>query len=492
MGRLLRIFSPAVIGLLVSGFTTGPQQDPLTSFYNQRPAWSDCGGGFQCAKLKVPLDYAKPAGERIELALIRLPATGQRIGSIVLNPGGPGGSGIDYAKQAKTQVSADVRARFDVVGFDPRGVGKSTPVRCLTGPQTDAYVALDPTPDSAAETKKLQEASRAYAKGCQARSGKLLAHVGTADAARDMDVMRAALGDKKLTYLGKSYGTYLGATYADLFPSKVRALVLDGALDPTLTMAQINSHQSRGFEVAFTAFLRDCFEQKDCPFPTHEVGASFAKLDALFKRADSTPLRNSRDDRKLTEALAVTGTLMPLYQRDAWPYLRRALTAAFKGDGTILLAFADLYYGREADGSYSNENDANTAINCRDHAYPGTAAGYARMTRKSVSLAPHFGPYVSGGPTPCLYWPVKSLASVKPLRAKGAAPIVVVGTTRDPATPYKWAQAMASQLSSGVLLSFDGDGHTAYRSGSSCVDEAIDHYLIDGVPPKNGTTCPKI
>jgi pimeloyl-ACP methyl ester carboxylesterase len=488
MARVSLVILSLVAGLLTTGFAMDQPPDPLRqTYYTQHLNWSACGDGFECATLAVPLDYADPAKEQIAISVIRLPASGnERIGSLLLNPGGPGGSGIEYARAATSVVSPQLRARFDIVGFDPRGVGDSSPVRCPTGPQLDQYIALDPTPDTPAEERAGKQEAQLYAEGCQARSGRLLAHVGTPDAARDMDVLRAALGDAKLTYLGKSYGTYLGATYADLFPTKVRALVLDGALDPTVSSTEMGTVQARGFDTAFRSFLRDCFKAKDCPFKARTTAKATKELKALLREADQTPLRNTFDKRKIQESAVVMGVIYPLYDHTAWPYLRQALTSAFKGDGTILLRFSDLYFGRRADGTFPNRTDANTAINCLDHPY--TPPPPASTTRSSL-----FGDYVSGDAQPCAYWPVKSKTAPRALHAKGAPPIVVVGTIRDPATPYEWAKALASQLSSGRLLTFDGDGHTAYRTGSACVDTLIDRYFISLTPPPPaGSRCAKI
>ncbi|MEW9530540.1 alpha/beta hydrolase [Microbispora sp. NPDC049125] len=484
--RSLMVLSLAA-GLLTTGFTADRPPDPLRqTFYTQHLSWSACGNGFECAMLAVPLDYAHPAKERISISVIRLPASGRdRIGSLVLNPGGPGGSGVDYARSAASVVSPQLRARFDIVGFDPRGVADSSPVRCLNGPQFDQYIALDPTPDTPAEKEALEQGARRFAEGCQARSGGLLAHVGTPDAARDMDVLRAALGDSKLTYLGKSYGTLLGATYADLFPGKVRALVLDGALNPAAPRAETAAIQARGFETAFRSFARDCFTAKDCPFKGRTADKAAAELTALLHKVDTTPLRNTLDKRTINESAVVTGVIAPLYDQKAWPYLRQGLAAAFKGDGTTLLRFADFYYSRREDGSYPNETDAQTAVNCLDRPYSATAAAPVKQS----SL---LGDYVTAGGDPCKYWPVKSTTTPHALHAKGAPPIMVVGTIRDPATPYQWAKALASQLSSGRLLTFDGDGHTAYRTGSSCVDTQVDRYLLSLTPPTAGARCPKL
>ncbi len=453
--------------------------------------WTGCGGGFECAKLGVPLDHGKPDGEQIEISVIRLPATGDRIGSILINPGGPGASGIEYARNARSVLSDAVRARFDVVGFDPRGVGESSPVRCLSSSELDAFNTLDSSPDSPDEITALEEGARRYAAGCQTRSGKLLPHVGTADAARDMDLLRAALGDERLTYLGKSYGTQLGAVYADLFPKRVRALVLDGAVDPALSPLEMNATQARGFEVALDAFLEDCLTAAGCPFQG-SVKAARGQIADLLRRADQHPLANrTGDQRQVSESWTVLGMVTPLYDRQAWPILRRALGEALKGDGTTLLRMADVLIDRHRDGGYSNQSEANSAVNCVDAAFPTTSSAFAAAARDSLHDAPLFGPYIMWGALPCAYWPVKAAPRQK-IDAPGAAPIMVVGTERDPATPYEWAKALAGELSSGVLVDFDGDGHTAYRTGSACVDRLVDDYLIKLAVPKNGVHCPKI
>ncbi|GAA5085716.1 pimeloyl-ACP methyl ester carboxylesterase [Thermocatellispora tengchongensis] len=467
----------------------------LEAYYTQKLAWSGCGDGFECARLEVPLDYDEPEGERMKLSVIRLPATGDRIGSIVLNPGGPGGSGVGYARAATSVLTAGVRARFDTVGFDPRGVGESTPaIRCLTTSKLDAYVGLDNTPDTPGERTALEEGSRRFASGCDADSGKLLPHVGTVDAARDMDILRAALGDKGLTYLGKSYGTFLGAMYADLFPTRVRALVLDGAVDPSLSPVELNETQAEGFEVALRSFLQDCFNDAACPFSSRDVDGAIEELRSLLQRADREPLRNGLGDgRRITEAWVTLGIIAPLYDRRSWPVLRQALSHAFNGDGTTLLRLADLLIDRRQDGTYSNQTEANMAINCVDNVYPRTPDTYEKAAEQAEKEAPLFGAPVMWGSLPCAFWPVPSTRDVKtPLDAQGAPPIVVVGTERDPATPYRWAEALAEELSSGVLLGFDGDGHTAYMTGSTCVDKAVDDYLINLKPPADGTRCPKV
>ncbi|WP_204043779.1 alpha/beta hydrolase [Acrocarpospora phusangensis] len=488
----------ALVALVGAG-CTGAEEAPLAStapdsglaaFYGQKPDWRDCGDDFECARVQVPLDYDAPDGERIEISVIRLAASGERIGSLLLNPGGPGGSGIEYTRAARSQVSADVRERFDIVGFDPRGVGESTPVTCMSGPDLDAYLGLDMSPDSAAETTQMEEGSRAFATKCQEKSAKLLPHVGTADAARDMDVLRAIVGDEGLTYLGKSYGTYLGATYADLFPTKVRALVLDGAVDPAVSALKMNELQSKGFEVALTAFIEDCLEAPNCPFRSTTVEGALDEITALLRQADKQPLRNTLGDgREINDTWLAFGIATPLYDRKSWNVLREALKTAFQGDGTYLLRFADILLGRRADGTYTNQTEANKAVNCVDHVYPLDTPAYDKAATAAGKLAPRFGQFVMWDSLPCAYWPAKGPDPDRRLTAPGAPPIVVVGTLRDPATPYEWAEGLAEQLTSGVLLTYDGDGHTAYMSGSSCIDSAVDDYLINLKPPAAGTRC---
>ncbi|MFC0861725.1 alpha/beta hydrolase [Sphaerimonospora cavernae] len=464
----------------------------LQPFYGQRAGWRDCGGGFECAKIQVPLDYADPSGERIELSVIRLPASGKRMGSLLINPGGPGGSGVDYTRMARNVLTDGLRARFDIVGFDPRGVGESTPIRCMSGKELDAYVAMDTSPDTPAEVAALKTGSKAFADRCGAKARRLLPFVGTPDAARDMDVLRAVLGDSGLTYLGKSYGTYLGAVYAGLFPKRVRALVLDGAVDPAVPSLKSELVQAQGFEVALKAFVEDCFKDGACPFTSRTVDGAMGEITALLKRADEHPLKNDlKDGREVNESWTILGIVTPLYEREAWPLLRRALGSALvHGNGTDLLRMADLLVERKSDGSYSNQTEANLAINCLDHPYPKDMAAFRKAADEAAKVSPHFGRFVVWGSLTCAYWPIPAKSEDKPIKAEGAPPILVIGTVRDPATPYEWAQGLASELTSGVLLGYDGDGHTAYRTGSKCVDRAVDDYLISLRVPAAGTVCP--
>ena len=463
----------------------------LAGYYAQKLHWQPCQHGFQCARLLVPFDYRRPAWRRFSLPVIRLAASdpAQRIGSLVLNPGGPGGSGIQYALAARSVVSPAVRARFDVVGFDPRGVGQSVPaIHCLTGPELDTYLKTNDDPVTAAQLATVVTQSKLFAQGCERRSGALLPYVGTRDAARDMDVLRAALGDAKLTYLGKSYGTYLGAWYAQEFPSHVRAMVLDGAVNPGQSGLSMNAVQAKGFEVALRSFTANCLALAGCPLGHGTVAAGIGKLQGLLDRTASKPLVSLVPGQPASAPLLLLGVAAALYTKSYWQYLRAGLTGAFAGNGSLLVELADLLVERSANGTYSNLVDAETAVDCLDRPWPRSLAAWRSAASAAQQAAPQFGAALMWGSLPCAYWPVPAPPAT-PLRAKGAPPILVIGTTRDPATPFQQAQALARELSSGVLLAWNGDGHTAYRMGSTCIDNAVNKYLISLASPRNGTLC---
>jgi pimeloyl-ACP methyl ester carboxylesterase len=440
----------------------------------------------------VPLDHANPSGDRIELALLRLPAKSPaaRIGSLLVNPGGPGGSGVEFARRAASLFES-LRGRFDIVGFDPRGVGRSTAIRCLTDGELDRVGALDPTPDTQEERGALVAAARAHGTLCARRAPRLLPYLTTEQTARDLDLIRAAVGDEKLTYLGFSYGTELGATYASLFPDRVRALALDGAVDPALWAgdpARLIRVQLRGFERSLAGFTAWCARARAaCPFAAD--GRPRAALRRLLGRLDAHPLRVG--NRRLTEGLALTSVIGALYSRRAWAFLGRALHLAYaRRDGSLLLALADAFVGRRDDGSYTNAADANAAITCADWAVAAGPDPFLALLDDLDRRSPLLGPSAAYSALVCAYWPVAGAVSryLGPFTASGAPPILVVGTTGDPATPYVWAESLAAQLESGVLLTWRGESHTAYGE-SECASAAIDRYLVETVPPAEGTVC---
>ncbi|KOV68409.1 alpha/beta hydrolase [Streptomyces sp. MMG1121] len=477
-----------------------PQATPsaLSSYYTQKLRWRSCGvPGFQCATMKAPLDYDNPGSGDVRLAVARKKATGKGkpIGSLLVNPGGPGGSAVEYLQSyAGVGYPSDVRARYDMVAMDPRGVARSEPVECLDGRQMDAYTQTDMTPDDQHEQNALVTADKKFDESCGAHSARLLRHVSTVEAARDMDILRAVLGDQKLNYVGASYGTFLGATYAGLFPDRAGRMVLDGAMDPSIIARELNLDQTAGFETAFQAFAKDCVKHPDCPLggkgtTPAQVGDH---LKAFFQKLDAHPIpAGDADGRKLGEALATTGVIASMYDQAEWEQLREALNSAMKeNDGAGLLALSDSYYERDAGGHYSNLMMANAAVNCLDLPPAFTGPDQVRQALPTFEKAsPVFGAPLAWAALNCTYWPVKATGTSHRIKAKGAAPIVVVGTTRDPATPYRWAQSLSRQLSSARLLTYVGDGHTAYGRGSACIDTAINTYLIHGTPPTAGKRC---
>jgi pimeloyl-ACP methyl ester carboxylesterase len=487
--------TPAPTGPAPTGpAPAGPAPATLAQYYAQHLSWQSCDNGFQCARLLVPFDYAHPAGKRFSLPVVKLAASdpGRRVGALVINPGGPGGSGVSYALGARGEFPAALRARFDIVGFDPRGVAGSQPaLACMTGPQLDAFLATDDMPSGAAQLAQIVTVSRQYAARCEQNSGALLPYVGTENAARDMDVLRAALGQAKLTYLGKSYGTYLGAWYAQLFPHRVRALVLDGAFDPDTPALQDDMIQAQGFQVALQAFTTSCLAAAGCPLGAQgsSVEAAEGKLQALIVRANSHPLTSHLGNRQVADgAMLLNGVASALYSRAFWPDLKTGLAGAVQGDGSVLLQLADLLLERNPNGTYANLADADTAISCLDRPVPRSLAPWQAAARQAAQAAPLFGAPIVWGSLTCAYWPVKSYP-LPVIRATGAPPILVVGTLRDPATPYRWAQALSSDLSSGVLLGWNGDGHTAYGEGSSCVDTIVNDYFVSLKVPRSAMVC---
>ncbi|MER5432856.1 alpha/beta hydrolase [Streptomyces sp. NPDC002588] len=467
----------------------------LAPYYGQTLNWHSCGvPDFQCATMTAPLDYARPSAGDVRLAVSRKKATGpgERLGSLLVNPGGPGGSAVGYLQAyAGMGYPADIRARYDMVAVDPRGVARSEPVECLDSREMDAYTQTDITPDDRRETDELVDAYKKFAESCGARAPQLLRHVSTVEAARDMDILRAVLGDERLTYVGASYGTFLGATYAGLFPDRVGRLVLDGAMDPSLPARRLNLDQTAGFETAFRSFAKDCVRHPDCPLGTksREVGGN---LKAFFTRLDAHPVpTGDPGGRTLGEALATTGVIAAMYDESTWEQLRGALTSAIKEkDGAGLLALSDSYYERDGDGRYANLMSANAAVNCLDLPPAFTTPEQVEESLPSFAKAsPVFGAGLAWASLNCAYWPVRPTGGPQRIEANGAAPIVVVGTTRDPATPYRWAQSLARQLSSASLLTYVGDGHTAYGRGSTCIDSEIDAYLLRGTPPAETKRC---
>ncbi|GAB2697557.1 alpha/beta fold hydrolase [Thalassiella azotivora] len=470
-----------------------PASDPaLARFYDQQPAWRECGDGVQCTEVTVPVDWDAPDGSTIGVAVARRPATqpDDRLGALLYNPGGPGASAVDYViRFGENLTTSAVRERYDLVGFDPRGVGRSAPLDCLTDAQLDTYLAFDADPGTPQGLQEVRDVADVLAAGCAASAGDLLGNVDTVSAARDMDVIRAVLGQERLDYLGVSYGTLLGAHYADLFPQRVGRFVLDAALDPRSSYTDFIVGQAAGMEQALRAYATWCLDQRDCPL-SGSVDDAVGQVRALGEQVDEQPLPTGDPARPLTAPLALTGVITPLYEDSTWPRLSEALEAALAGDGAPLLALADLYAQRGPDGTYAgNLLEALPAVTCLDYPVDDDPAAMRAAADRLLEASPTFGPMLAYGELTCAQWPVGAVRSPGPLTAEGAPPILVVGNTGDPATPYAWAVALADQLESGTLLTYEGEGHASYTRGSRCVDRAVDAYLLEGTVWGPPATC---
>ena len=476
-----------------------PATDPAYSaYYTQQVAWGPCDdsvdgpAALECGTVTVPKIWNDPSAGDLQIAVTRLPATGEKQGSLLTNPGGPGGSGVDFvAGSAETLFSAEVRGAFDIVGFDPRGVSRSAGITCLDDAGTDAYRAET---FDLSDPEGLQAAKDAFTElsaACEEHSGDLLPYLDTYSAARDLDVLRSAVGSEKLDYVGYSYGTYLGATYAEMYPERTGRFVLDGALDPRLTADDITRGQAEGFENATSAFVESCLSQGSdgCPL-TGSVEDGKEQLRAFFESVDAQPLRTDDPDRPLTGALARSGLLVVLYNDENWPLGVQALNAAMTGDGSTLLFLADLSADRDDDGTYSgNGTVAITAVNCLDHVGVADEQWQIDEAAAVAEGFPTWGPGFGFSQTMCDLWPAQPVREPAPISAAGSDLIVVIGTTGDPATPYDWAVGLDEQLENSTLITYEGEGHTAYGRSGGCVEAAVDAYLLSGTAPEEGLTC---
>ncbi|MEO3742859.1 alpha/beta hydrolase [Plantactinospora sp. B5E13] len=453
---------------------------------------------YDCATIAVPGDWNAAAGTTpngegsgLEIALLRIRSTKQRdrIGSLLINPGGPGGSGIDTAVYLSFGPSFgglpdDVTRRFDIVGFDPRGVSRSSPVKCISDADLDSTFGYQPDPESQASFDGLVALNRRIGQTCGDKYGDRLRLFSTEQAARDMDAIRTAVGDEKLSYLGFSYGTLLGATYAQLFPRNVRALVLDGAVDPRQDLIAGSESQAKGFERAFDNFTNWCARTpRDCPIAPDARGAVTEALD----KAEVSPVRGE-GGREATAGWVFYAVISSLYTESGWEKLAAAIDSLRGGDPKGVFELADAYAERDADGRYSNLFDANLAVNCADEdSRPGVDRIRALQSQWRTKY-PLFGAPLAVGMLSCAFWPAQR-DPYPTGAAVGAPPIVVVGTTGDPATPYEQTAKLADMLGVGRVLTWEGEGHTAYPQ-TRCVTDAVDAYLIDLRVPAEGTRCP--
>lgn len=490
--RALYLFITLLLGLSAAPMARAVDAtDPLARFYAQDLQWTPCrGGSLQCAWLTVPLDYARPDDKTIRLRVSKAVSKGSnRIGSLVINPGGPGGSGLDMPAYLASTLSTRVKDTFDLVGFDPRGVGRSAPITCLTGAQTTRFYAADPTPKTRAEERSIIDLGRQLARGCQTLSPQMASHVGTDETVADLDILRAALKDDRLNWLGYSYGTQIGAQYAQRFPDRIGRFVLDGAVDPSLDLMEISEGQSRGFQTALRRFADDCASRSTCPYPGNAT-AVLKGISSLLDRLETRSLPGTYEP--LNESAAITAIFYSLYSPYNWSYLRRALAQAERGNGRGLSELANGATRRTGPNSYSgNMASAFPAISCWDApAAPGIAGLRTAAAQWSRSAAvPRLAQAMAWSNAVCSNWFGHSPNPPAPVTSTTTSPILIVGTRFDPATPYPWAQALSRQLPTSRLLTYNGDGHTAYSAGSSCIDTAVDDYLVAGELPVAGKTC---
>jgi pimeloyl-ACP methyl ester carboxylesterase len=454
----------------------------LSAYYAQELRWQSCYENYECADLLVPIDYTNLKLGTFDISVLKYPTTNKKkLGSLIVNPGGPGGSGVDYAYAAEYLFSPAILSAYDIVGFDPRGVSRSEPIICLTDKELDANYASDAKPDNEKEFAQTLIDSKKFIQQCEEKN-KHLTSFSTANAARDMDILRQAVGDKQLNYMGKSYGTFLGTLYAQFFPDKVGRMVLDGAVDPSISDFQQSLTQAIGFDKAFAAFATDCNKRRDCPLPK-DNDAAIKFMKQLFKQAEKEPIATKSDNRVLSESLMVLGTASALYDsKIGWPDLRKAIAEAKNGEGDTFLKLADEYTGRLEDGSYrSNEFDSAAIIDCLDFKDNRNIEEMKKDARVFDEKAPLFGPYLAYSGLGCRYFETPKATTIFP--TKTANPIVIIGTTGDPATPYQWAQGLNKLLTNSVLLSLTGDGHTGQGQGNTCVDGQVDDFYLENAIP---------
>jgi pimeloyl-ACP methyl ester carboxylesterase len=475
-------------GQAPAAFPRRPSPSPA-----QTLGWHSCDTRFRCATLSVPVSYSDPRAGSLGIAVVELPATGKASEDVLMNPGGPGASGVQFLEQGWSEFPAAFRAHANLVGFDPRGVGASDPVRCLDTAQERAWVSYDPDPHTTAQIDADVAQAKAFVAGCLAHTSKLLlANVGTVDAAQDLDRLRAALGQAKLDYIGFSYGTYLGEVYAEKFPSHVGHFVLDGVIDPALSSTATGEQQALGFEDDLKAFFAWCGTNTSCehllPGGAQRSWQELVSLLSEGAKLEAPLVKSFGGEQTVDVGMAETAAASALYTTATWSVLAQAISQALQGNGALLALLAYSLAGANQNGSFSNETDANMAINCVDSPSPHKLSTYASLAATFAKVSPDFGAEESWGDLPCAYWPFPVTGLDGAVHAPGTPTVLIVGSTGDPATPYQWARAVARQFPHAVLLTRRGEGHTGYGS-SACVRSYVDAFLEHGALPEAGTVC---
>jgi pimeloyl-ACP methyl ester carboxylesterase len=447
--------------------------------------------GAECGMLSVPVDYSRPDGDVAQIAMIRFKATGAKIGSLIVNPGGPGESGVEAAASMAPTLPRSVRQQFDLVGFDPRGVGNSIPAAWCNSDADNDRLRADPTVEYTPQgVAHIEKENQEFAQRCLDKMGKeFLADLGTVNVAKDLDAIRTGLGDDKLTYLGYSYGTRIGSAYAEAYPDKVRAMILDGAVDPNADQIEEEIRQSAAFQKAFDNYAADCASAPDCPLgtdPAKAVDVYHSLVNPLVQKPAKT-----KDPRGLIYSDAIVGTILPLYSPSLWRHLTQALSELKGGKGDTMLAMADIYMGRDAQGHYNNSTDVRVAVNCVDKQPITDRAKVVEEDRRTRLAAPFmsYGEFTGLAPMDtCSFWPVPATSNQHQIKVNGLPPILVVSTTNDPATPYQAGVDLAEQLG-GTVLTFEGTQHTVVFQGNTCIDDIGARYLVDVTVPPPNTRC---
>ena len=487
-GGVITIVLAAMLSSCAPQTDTAPAAD---DYYSQQVEWTECGESLTCTTVAVPTDWSNLEGESISLSLVRhSPASGESQGALFVNPGGPGGSGVDFVRDGVTNaVDETLAAAYDIIGFDPRGVGESTPVTCTEDASgLDAFLyGIIPGVRGTEEWLNAKKATaQEFIDGCEMYTGELLQHLDTLSVAKDLDVMRAVVGEEKLNYLGYSYGTFIGMVYAQEFPQNVGYMVLDGAVDPSAEGAE-SPGQAAGFEMALGNWIEWCLEQTDCPFSgtPEEVAAQIATMLADL---DENPLPAS-DGRLVGGDTFASGITSALYSPDTWPDLSELFLGYLNGDVDPAIALADWYNGRNDDGTYvSNDTEAFLAIGCADT--PATEEStWAESAQMIIEAAPVLGPYFTYVDVLCSLWPSPPVFDTAGMKPTGEEPIIIIGTTGDPSTPIEWAEGVVESLTDGRLITYSGEGHLAYNRGDSCVNTLVNDFFINDVVPPENSTC---
>ena len=506
----LRSRAPFVAGaaafvLLLSGcFSGGEKPDvvdntdvpaSLLPYYTQKVTWTDCDNGAECATVIAPMDWAHPSVDTdITLALARHSATGRKLGSLFVNPGGPGASGYDLIHDdVDFAVDPTLRRSFDVIGWDPRGVGRSTPVTCYPADELDDFIyglPVNPVGTDAWLTE-ITESSKAFGQACLDNTGPVLQFIDTQSTVHDLDMLRAIVGDNKLNYLGYSYGSDIGSYYIENFPNRVGRIVLDGATDSSISVFEVGLVQTAGFQLALENYLAACAGMfDDCPFLDGK-DAALATIRALYDRYDANPVA-APDGRMMDAGVLDIAMSMALYSQDSWSFLNDLFSEAGRGETDTAFFLADYYYGRDSDGTYSdNSLEAFIAIYCVDYPVETDPAVLAQQEVELQAASPTtYRSFPPVGDLTCANWPYQYIgAPITELTGKGAPDVLIVSTTGDPATPYQWGVALARQLESAHLITYNGEGHTAYNKSNSCVDDAVDDYFTKGTVPASDPNC---